>query len=70
MEIPEGYKIVKINLDSQKKAQKKYYEKNKAKINLQRLEWYKNKYNTDEEFKKKEQLRNLENSRKKIKKNI
>jgi hypothetical protein len=37
---------------------------------LQRLEWYKNKYNTDEEFKKKEQLRNLENSRKKIKKNI
>lgn len=58
VQVPEGYKIALINKANQKASQKKYYEANRDKINEQRKKHYKERYHTDEEFRKREIERN------------
>ena len=58
LEIPEGFKMVLINKAKLKESQKKYYEANRDKINEQRKKHYKERYHSDEAFRKKEQARN------------
>lgn len=65
LEIPEGYKLIKVNKESLQKAQKKYYEANREKIRASALQKYKDKYHHDPEFRAKERARNLENARRK-----
>jgi hypothetical protein len=58
MEVPEGYKLVLINKANLKESQKKYYEANREKINEQRKKHYKERYHSDEAFRKRERERN------------
>lgn len=58
VQVPEGYKIALINKANQKASQKKYYEANRDKINEQRKKYYKERYHSDEEFRKREIERN------------
>lgn len=54
IQIPQGYKLVKVGMtDSQKKAQKKYVENNKERINEYKRKYYKQKYDNDKEFREK-----------------
>lgn len=69
MEIPEGYKIVLINKEAQKLAQKKYYEANRSKINAQRRLRAKIRYVEDADFREKTKKRTRDNNRKKKKEN-
>ena len=64
MEIPKGYRIVSI--EKQKEAQKKYYEANRDKINENRKKHFKERYNTDEEFREKQKAGALKRYYKKI----
>lgn len=48
------YKTVKVNIQKQKEASKRYYEANRAKIFEQRKRRYKERYNSDEEFREKQ----------------
>jgi hypothetical protein len=59
LEIPEGFKVVLINKELLKANQKKYYEKNKEKIQAYQRELKKKKYADDPEFREKEKARNL-----------
>jgi hypothetical protein len=57
-EIQENYRLVKVNKELLKISQKKYYEKNKAKIQEWQRQNKREKYANDEEFRKREQERN------------
>jgi hypothetical protein len=57
IEIPEGYKVVFVNLELQKQSRKKYYEANHEKIKVQRAKHYKERYHNDEVFREKELTR-------------
>ena len=64
------YRIVKVNKEKLAISQKKYYEKNKEKIQQWQRENKKKKYQEDPEFKQKEQKRSLDYHRKKKEKKI
>jgi hypothetical protein len=59
------YRLVKVNIEKLKISQKKYYTKNKEKIQLWQRENKRQKYNDDPEFREKEKTRTLEHHRKK-----
>jgi hypothetical protein len=64
------YRLVKVNIEKLRISQKKYYEKNKEKIQQWQRENKRQKYNDDPEFREKEKLRTLEHHRKKKEKKI
>jgi len=64
----EEYKIVKVNIQKQKEAAKRYYQANREKIFEQRKRRYKERYNSDEEFRDKQKAEALK--RYYVKKNL
>jgi hypothetical protein len=59
------YRLVKVNIEKLRISQKKYYEKNKERIQQWQRENKRLKYTEDPEFREKEKKRTLEHHRKK-----
>ncbi len=64
-EIIDGVKVMVIE---KKSARRVYYEKNKEELIKKKMEWHKNKYATDEEYREKQKAISRENYRKKVEK--
>jgi len=61
-------KLLKM-IENAKKSKKKYVENNREKINKYKREYYKNKYNTDEEYRlKRLEITRLDTEKRKEKK--
>ena len=64
-EIIDGVKVITRD---KKNARQVYYEKNKEVLVKKKVEWYKNRYATDEEYREKQKAISRENYRKKVEK--
>jgi hypothetical protein len=64
------YRLVKVNIEKLRISQKKYYEKNKERIQQWQRENKRLKYTEDPEFREKEKKRTLEHHIKKKEKKI
>lgn len=64
-EIIDGVKVI---TREKKNARQVYYEKNKEVLVKKKVEWYKNRYATDEEYREKQKAISRENYRKKVEK--
>lgn len=64
-EVKTEYRMVKVNIEKLRVSQKKYYEKNKEKIQQMQRDSKRTRYTEDPEFREREKARTLEYHRKK-----
>jgi len=64
-EVKTEYRMVKVNIEKLKVSQKKYYEKNKEKIQQMQRDNKRVRYAEDPEFREREKARALAHHRKK-----
>lgn len=64
-EVKTEYRMVKVNIEKLRASQKKYYEKNKEKIQQMQRDNKRARYAEDPEFREREKARTLEHHRKK-----